>query len=54
VCSFPPDTRVVVPSEQLLLLEPIPASRFTRTFHELYRQQKSVVPCIREGEAAFE
>jgi hypothetical protein len=30
------------------------ASRFTRSHIELYRQQKSVVPCIREGEAASE
>ena len=34
--------------------EPIPESRFTRTFHELYRPQIRVAPCIREGEAASE
>ena len=34
--------------------EPIPESRFTRTFHELHRLQNKAVPCIREGEAASE
>ena len=51
----PADTRMELLSRaSILLLEPIPESRFTRTFHELYRLQKRAVPCIREGEAASE
>ena len=52
---FTADTRMELLSRaSILLLEPIPESRFTRIGGELYRLRNRAVPCIRPREAASE